>query len=114
MTCADCKHPNAPERNYCGSCGTVLARYCAGCGFRNGSTDRYCGGCGGGLEAGLANSPRPAVSPPLAPTTPMASGAAVDPLTAELLAVAAEALLRPAGEADPRVTQDDIDTLFGD
>ncbi len=119
MTCPDCRHPNGPERNYCGACGAPLTRACDRCGFRNGVADRYCGGCGSALGEGArppvaeAAPRRPGARPPPPPAGE--DGGAADPLTAELLAVAAEAQRQPTpGETDPRVSQDDIDLLFGD
>ena len=111
MNCTSCKHPNALERNYCGACGAPLARYCALCGFRNLLTDRFCGGCGVSLEEGA----RPAPAEPLGGTAPTASAAATpsDDL-AELLEAARDQAAAPPDDGTARVSQDDIDSLFGD
>ncbi len=104
MTCPSCDHPNAPERNFCAACGAVLARYCPRCGFRNGATDRYCGGCGAAAENAAARAPVGEAPPP---------PEHADPAVADLLAAAREADIA-APERDVRVSQDDIDSLFGE
>jgi len=119
MNCIACKQPNTPERNYCGSCGTPLARYCALCGFRNGAADRFCGGCGASVGAapGARAEARPGtVTPGLAPSAAAATPA---PGTgsaglADLLQAAKESVEAAAAESDVKVSQDDIDNLFGE
>ncbi len=106
MNCPSCRHVNAPERNFCGACGAPLAAYCPRCGFRNRAADRYCGGCGQPLGGTAAAEGRTAV----------ADGAPAPPQDelGELLAAAQEAEFGEAGGEDVRVTQEDIDRLFGD
>lgn len=110
MNCPSCKHPNLAERNYCGGCGVSLARYCTLCGFRNLLADRFCGGCGASLEG--AARPTPA-EPVAAAARPSAPGGAGDDL-AELLEAAREQAAAPVDDGAARVSQDDIDSLFGD
>lgn len=116
MNCLACKQPNDPGRNYCGGCGLPLARYCAGCGFRNGAADRFCGGCGVGLEAVSGAGALPAAvasaASPSAPS-PAAPAPGAPPGLADLLEAARESVETAAEEADVKVSQDDIDTLFG-
>ncbi len=105
MNCPSCRHVNAPDRNFCGACGAPLAAYCPRCGFRNRAADRYCGGCGRALgEEGAAEGVSPAAG----------ADAPVQDEVGELLAAAQEAEAGGAGAEDVRVTQDDIDQLFGD
>ena len=104
MTCPACDQPNHPERNFCAACGAALARYCPRCGFRNGAADRYCGGCG--VATGDDAVRAPAGEPPPAPP-------GADPAVAELLAAAREVSDADQG-GDVQVSQDDIDTLFGE
>jgi hypothetical protein len=111
MNCPFCDHSNADERNYCGSCGHVLVRYCSSCGFRNLTLDRFCGGCGLSLIEARGNAPVVLRAPPEKPS-PMES---IPPSTlTELLDAAREADGLPADDSDDRVSQDDIDSLFGD
>mgnify|MGYP005842541473 CR=1 FL=1 len=112
MNCLACKHPNDTQRNYCGACGLPLARYCAGCGFRNGAADRYCGGCGAGLEAARRAEALPAAAAPAGPSGAAAAPGAM-PGLAELLEAARESVEPAPEEADAKVSQDDIDNLFG-
>ncbi|MBI5014299.1 MAG: zinc ribbon domain-containing protein [Deltaproteobacteria bacterium] len=114
MNCPSCKHPCTAERNYCGSCGSPLARYCSLCGFRNLAADRFCGGCGSPLGA-EARPPAPPPMPGAAGGLPDSAGpAAIDSDLDELLAAAQEPAEARADEASVRVSQDDIDSLFGD
>jgi hypothetical protein len=117
MNCVTCKQPNAPDRNYCGACGTLLTQFCSLCGFRNGKTDRFCGGCGGelgtGAQGGAARGEATEVQPgPQARPTggPVSSGASL----AELLHAAEESAEVAAEESDVKVSQEDIDALFGE
>lgn len=116
MNCPSCKQPNAGDRNYCGECGAPLARHCTCCGFRNLTTDRYCGGCGSSLSpaefsarplrpSGVANAP---------PSGPSAVSPPGDDDLAELLAAAKEGAEPPPEDPGVRVSQGDIDSLFGD
>jgi len=111
MNCAVCDHPNASERNYCGSCGHPLSRYCGSCGFRNLTPDRFCGGCGLSLEEPRDRSPvvlsAPAEVPGPVESIPRSA-------LSELLDAAREAGESPPEDADIRVSQNDIDSLFGD
>ena len=106
MNCPNCRHVNAPDRNFCGACGAPLAAYCARCGFRNRAADRYCGGCGRLLGEGAAAAETPA-------PVEAAEGAPRDEL-GELLEAAQEAVAEGSEGEDVRVSQDDIDRLFGD
>lgn len=112
MNCALCESANAPERNYCGACGSPLARYCRLCGFRNQALDRFCGGCGASLADGpvLAAGETPAEVPPKAPSRPAGP---VDDVS-ELLDAAREAEQAGPEDAEIRVNQSDIDSLFGE
>lgn len=117
MNCVACKQPNAPERNYCGGCGTPLARYCSLCGFRNGVADRFCGGCGAdvGGVARTAASRREAAAASTEPPSPSAGGAGAGAASmADLLQAAQESTELDAQEVDVKVSQDDIDSLFGE
>ncbi|NOY44544.1 MAG: zinc ribbon domain-containing protein [Deltaproteobacteria bacterium] len=110
MNCPRCRHVNALERNFCGGCGLPLASFCPRCGFRNLTTDRFCGGCGSALERGAraaAASSEPAGSP--VPEAATMGGSALD----ELLQAAQEAADAEAEPEDLKVSQDDIDALFG-
>ncbi|WP_025323039.1 zinc ribbon domain-containing protein [Deferrisoma camini] len=110
MNCSRCRHVNAPERNFCGGCGLPLASFCPRCGFRNLSSDRFCGGCGSALERGAraaAAPPEPA-GPPVPETAPVGDSA-----LAELLQAAQEAADAETEPEEQRVSQDDIDALFG-
>ena len=111
MTCPTCKQPNAPDRNYCGGCGAPLAHYCALCGFRNVAADRFCGGCGSSLGA-AAGDASTALRP--AATSSAAADPAADSDLAELLAAAREPQATRPEDLSARVSQDDIDSLFGD
>lgn len=115
MNCQSCKQPNAPERNYCGACGTPLARYCTSCGFRNLAADRFCGGCGAPLGAAtrpVAGVPEPASS--VERRSDAAGRLAEGSDLAELLAAAQEPATAKPEDLSVRVSQDDIDSLFGD
>lgn len=107
MNCPRCRHVNAPERNFCGGCGLPLASFCPRCGFRNLSSDRFCGGCGSALERGA----RAAAAPP-EPAGPETAPVG-DSALAELLQAAQEAADSGAEPEEQRVSQDDIDALFG-
>jgi len=117
MNCPQCKHPGADNRNYCGACGNPLVQYCRPCGFRNLLADRYCGGCGSPLADDLPHpesrpgNARPAapVVPPPAPETGVAMAGMSD-----LLEAARETEAVDQEDADVKVSQDDIDSLFGD
>lgn len=118
MNCPICKSPNAEARNYCGACGGHMVKYCGICGFRNQAADNFCGGCGA-----LGSSPRverpaekvdiparsasPDPAPGIAPDSPALA-------LAELVDLAREAAQAPEELPDAKVTQDDIDSLFGD
>ena len=105
MNCPSCRHVNAPDRNFCGACGAPLAAYCSCCGFRNRAADRYCGGCGRALgEAAAVEESAVAAGGPAPPQDELG----------ELLVAAQEAVVGGAEGEDVRVTQDDIDQLFGD
>lgn len=113
MTCPSCKQPNAPERNYCGACGTLLALSCARCGFRNLASDRFCGGCGVALGA----APRAEATGPgreIAAGPDAIGASAENSGLAELLAAAREPVPTRPEDLTARVSQDDIDSLFGD
>jgi hypothetical protein len=113
MNCTLCEHRNDPERNYCGACGSPLARYCGHCGFRNAAADRYCGGCGAVLEeltvkrAAEGDPPKPATQVPGPTQSPP------DAAVAELLEAAQEGAEQEPDDAELRVSQGDIDSLFG-
>lgn len=113
MKCSNCKQANTPERNYCGACGDPLARFCPSCGFRNLTADRFCGGCGAGLDDAVSRSVSNKVTsaPPRAdePASPADRSA-----LAELMEAAREGSESEVDETEMRVSQDDIDTLFGD
>ncbi len=108
MNCPDCRHPNDPQRNFCSSCGGALALHCRACGFRNLTADRYCGGCGAPLQEAAAQTATDARA--AAPAWPEEG----DDELADLLAAAREDQDGPGEDADIRVDQGDIDSLFGD
>jgi hypothetical protein len=110
MNCPICKQPNAEQRNYCGGCGAALARYCSHCGFRNQRGDRFCGGCGASLDAGSeASATSPGAASPVPASLPPADGD-----LAELLAAAREGAAPAPEDLSAKVSQDDIDALFGE
>ena len=116
MNCPLCRQTNAPERNFCGSCGGALSQFCRGCGFRNLAADRYCGGCGASLlaaQGAAAKLGAQVVDEPPSAASPRSGG--MDESLAELLEAAAQ---DDAGsetdESNVRVNQDDIDSLFGE
>ena len=119
MNCPHCKHPGADGRNYCGACGNPLVQYCRLCGFRNLLADRYCGGCGSPLADDLLHlESRPGNARPAAPVVPSPAPAPeTGPAMAgmsDLLEAARETEAVEQGDADVKVSQDDIDSLFGD
>lgn len=119
MNCPHCKSHNLDNRNYCGFCGAQLGHYCRLCGFRNQLSDRFCGGCGTTLTEGASQAPgqvsaEPTVQPPSRqPEPPAAIPSPVDQGLSELLDIAATAQEEPEEKPDAKVTQDDIDSLFG-
>lgn len=112
MNCNRCDHPNSAERNYCGSCGNLLVWYCSLCGFRNQAADRFCGGCGSALVEGAPTTARQASQPAPSARKPAAGSASA--AIEELLEAAREAKDAPPEPGDIRVSQEDIDSLFGD
>jgi hypothetical protein len=116
MNCPNCKQPNTSERNYCGACGSPLARYCTLCGFRNLAVDRFCGGCGATL--GAAARPAATGAPAYSSGAAGCAGGSEPPREgsdlAELLAAAQEPATPKPEDLSVRVSQDDIDSLFGD
>jgi len=120
LTCPSCAKPNRTERRYCGGCGHALVVRCGRCDFSNGWDDHFCGGCGEATGATAQSVPRPAARPVL-PVHPVhAVPAAADNSRAlrKLEASEVEAMLTP-GTAGPapktraRVSQDELDALFG-
>ena len=114
MNCPQCKHSDIDGRNFCGACGGRLVRYCSRCGFRNLQQDRFCGGCGASFQPVAARSARevtaagaPRPSPPPSPAAP------ASPL-AELIEAARDTERVEDQDGDAKVSQDDIDSLFGD
>lgn len=118
MTCPHCKHPGADGRNYCGACGNPLVQYCRLCGFRNLTTDAYCGGCGSSL-AGAAPQPEPPRAEAAGPAAPAVAAPEPAPSPAlagmaDLLEAAKQTQEVAQQDTDVKVSQDDIDSLFGD
>ena len=113
MNCTLCEHPNDTERNYCGACGGPLARYCRHCGFRNSALDRFCGGCGAALSEVAARQTTQGRSPNPPPEVPEPAHAPTDSAVAELLEAAREGAEQEPEDSDTRVSQNDIDSLFG-
>ncbi len=110
MNCPRCRHLNAPERNFCGGCGLPLTSFCTRCGFRNLASDRFCGGCGSALRADACRGTA-AVEPAgdrARPEAPVGDSA-----LEELLQAAQDAADSAAEPVEQRVSQDDIDALFG-
>ena len=105
MICPTCRHENLPQRSFCGACGALLVSHCSRCGFRNLLADRFCGGCGDRL-AGTREARAEAEA------SEVAGGG--DEGLRELLEAAAEAAREPEDAEDVKVTQNDIDALFGD
>ncbi len=112
MNCVSCGHENLLDRNFCGACGTCLARYCPRCGFRNQASDKYCGGCGVKFVAGAARGAGDK-APPVSEEK-KAAGALPSSDLADLLEAAREGAEAVQDEQDAKVSQDDIDALFGD
>jgi len=142
VNCRACHWPNALHRRFCGGCGERLTRLCAQCDFVNTLVDRFCGGCGDTLAAPGAQLARPppvhcapapvtaapaaplaSAAPPAPPTIALAPPPAPDPGGARLslselsslLPRASPAASAPAAALLPstRVSQDDLDSLFG-
>lgn len=118
MNCTHCRSPNLENRNYCGNCGAQLGHYCSLCGFRNHLSDRYCGGCGVAIAEGAQEQPRQPQATfqqqiPLPQVEPQQMTSPVDQGLCELLDIAASAQEEPEEKPDSKVTQDDIDSLFG-
>ncbi|GAB4269622.1 MAG: hypothetical protein Kow0092_23720 [Deferrisomatales bacterium] len=123
MICPQCGREGGAERNYCGGCGGRLRRYCERCGFRNDVSDRFCGGCGVALGAAAGAQPRDgplsqAPASPLPATSPGPGPDAASPpqpaaQLAELLEAAREADEEQGAAGDERISQDEIDALFG-
>ena len=113
MNCPHCKQPGADGRNYCGACGSPLVQYCRPCGFRNLTADRYCGGCGSPLAEG---APCTATARPAAPggSLPGTNTGHAVPGLSDLLEAARETEEVAQQDADVKVSQGDIDSLFGD
>ena len=51
MVCSNCGESNAPERKFCGECGSALAQVCAACGAPNAVGVKFCGECGVSMGA---------------------------------------------------------------
>lgn len=113
MSCPKCKQSNQPERNYCGKCGTPLMQYCRLCGFRNQAADMYCGGCGGGLT-GESRPCGQSVDSFMEEGTSAIPEFAENSALAELLEVAQRGAEVQEESQEIKVSQDDIDSLFGD
>jgi len=112
MNCPKCKQANQPERNYCGKCGNALMQYCRSCGFRNRVNDKFCGGCGCVLAGDLARPDQ--TSAPTANTVAPQPDEHMDNSALTELLEAARASEQPEPESEEiRVSQDDIDSLFG-
>lgn len=116
-SCPACKSPNLDARSFCGACGASIARFCGSCGFKNLLPDLFCGGCGTPLTHGAQERPvHPQVQPTLFAAPPTSEAAPSNlPLGAEdeLLAIACESAAAPVEPEDTKVSQDDIDSLFG-
>jgi len=133
MNCPDCDRDNDRRRRFCGDCGAVLAVVCGRCGFANEPRDRFCGGCRDRLRSVGRDTAEvrslPPVDPGLQPIPPSALRfvAVDDPADEDddIATIGEEALARlladSAEEADAavlelpekRVTQDELDRLFG-
>lgn len=50
IVCPECGSENAPERLFCGMCGSNLKQNCHNCGEANPLGVQYCGGCGMALH----------------------------------------------------------------
>ncbi len=48
MDCPSCQHENPEDAQFCGECGSSLARMvrCEGCGRENPASQKFCNGCG--------------------------------------------------------------------
>ena len=53
MLCANCQTENRPDRKFCRSCGSELARPCPTCGCLNEPEDAFCGECGAAIGSSL-------------------------------------------------------------
>lgn len=121
ICCARCHAENDDSRRYCGAFGVGLIRWCTGCSFKNRVTDAYCGGCGAQLGEGPAAQPldRPtakapaveAAPPPLKTTTPAGLLSLVD---IRALMAPKPAPAAPTKPATGKVSQSELDALFGE
>ena len=62
MQCSNCDAQNDAGQNFCGNCGSALARTCAACGLQNQPGFNFCGECGASLTQDVA-APPPERSP---------------------------------------------------
>lgn len=112
MNCARCQAENEAPRRYCHACGASLSAGCPRCAFVNRSSDKFCGGCGDALAQALAVAPRREhmAAPKVAPPASAAKGAA---LSVDEVAELVKRTSQPRPAAQRRVSQEELDALFG-
>jgi hypothetical protein len=121
VTCAKCQTQNDRSRRFCRACGHALGQPCRSCGFFNEAADLYCGGCGRGikLKPGVAAAGDVRVSAPQksAPASPPAAskGDSRQPSlsASELAELGKRAPPAPTAPLPSKVSQDELDSLFG-
>jgi class 3 adenylate cyclase/tetratricopeptide (TPR) repeat protein len=59
VRCPSCGFENPSGLEFCGSCGTALARSCPTCGFENPPEFKFCGKCGAQLSGKAEKTPAP-------------------------------------------------------
>lgn len=117
MKCASCDADNDADRRYCGACGDRLTLYCSECSFNNRVSDSFCGGCGRRVGEAQRRT-RSAVT--LAPLPTEKLEKAEKKVGNEVLSISevralmpAQAAPRPAQPLPGKVSQAELDALFG-
>jgi len=124
VNCPGCARQNEDGRRFCGGCGIALRAPCRRCGFANLPIDLFCGGCGDAIASAVQAAP-PRVpmavvhASPMPPpaTQPRQPARRKDEIAAaelqELLEHNAPAAGGSVSALPARVSQDDLDRLFG-
>ena len=82
MVCSNCGKETLPGDDFCGKCGTQLARSCPSCGFATDATDTFCRKCGAPLGVTGGDAAVGSGRPSGASSAPAPRGAAA---TAEMV-----------------------------